>query len=333
MKKVESTSPPHQDEQRVGVHGRVVGRTAARLRRLAVAIEVVGARLLRRAEAAVRFWAAMSEVVDVATLQVPALYDNPSHYVAMFRLRQLVESSAASNIVLDLSRCSFIKHNGVAFLGALIRHAAMLGKNVTIDWTTVRSAVHMNLRQNGFAFHFGDEVGPWAGNSIPFRHDQWGGPATAKKRDEIMDYLKVHWLERNWVQVSKPLGNAIRGRVWEIYSNSFEHSGSQLGLFTCGQHYPAAKQLGLCVVDFGIGIPEKVRRFRGVRLKPEDALRWAFESGNSTDPGIGRGLGLDVLRDFVGLNHGRLDVYSGGAHATITHAQRPGQFEPVGPPV
>lgn len=252
-------------------------------------------------------------------LRVPVhrLDDNTSDFIKLSVMRGVIERSQNKNIILDFTECSFLRHPAVAFIGGLIRHAASLGKTVTIDWPTVRQHVRNNLAQNGFASMFGDTdaIGPWRGNSIPYREDHLeDGPA-------VMEYLQTSWLGRKWVNVSDELASAIQGKVWEIYANCFEHSRSKVGVFTCGQHYPNEKRLGLCVIDFGVGIPHKVRSFlRKPHLRPEEALKWAFRSGTSTssDKRKGRGIGLNLLKEFVELNDGQLSIYSDGGHARVT---------------
>jgi hypothetical protein len=236
----------------------------------------------------------------------------------MSALRSQLER-AREAVLVDLTQCAFIRHTGVAFLGALIRLGQHKGKQVTIDWSTARSHIGMNLRHNGFARHFGEPVRPFLSNTVPYREDFVSpGTNTNQKRDEVMGFLRDWWLGRGRIQLSIELGNRIRGRVWEIYANAFEHAGSPIGVMTCGFFYPKERHLGLGVVDFGSGIPEKVRAFLGrPRMRASDALRWAFQRGNSTDPGIGRGLGFDILREFVRVNCGRMDVYSDGAHARV----------------
>jgi len=151
------------------------------------------------------------------------------------------------------------------------------------------------------------------GNSIPFREDRTMDVAG------LVDYLKSKWLGRGWINISQKLRDAIVGRVWEIYANAFEHGNSAVGIFSCGQHYPKRKRLDLAVVDFGVGIPSNVRVFvRNANLPAARALQWAFQAGNTTKPnGMGRGMGLDLLREFVKLNRGRLEVFSHDAYAKI----------------
>jgi hypothetical protein len=192
---------------------------------------------------------------------------------------------------------------------------------VTFDWSTLRhGAVMTNLCQNGFAGTFAYPSSRWDGNSIPYREDK------TLDMNGIMDYLTYNWIGKGWVHVSDRLRDAIAGRMWEIYSNAFEHSGTEVGVFSCGQHYWRQNYLILSVVDFGRGIPANVRSF--LRQYVEEALvsklsgaaclKWAFERGNSTcTDGVARGLGLDLLKEFVRLNQGKLEIYSNDGYAIV----------------
>jgi len=139
----------------------------------------------------------------------------------------------------------------------------------------------------------------------------------------IMDYLTYSWIGKGWVHVSDRLRDAIAGKMWEVYNNAFEHSGTEIGVFSCGQHYWRQNDLILSVVDFGQGIPAKIRNYVGsdprAQSLPADAcLRWAFARGNSTCPGdVARGLGLDLLKEFVRINQGKLEVYSNEGYAIV----------------
>jgi len=177
-----------------------------------------------------------------------------------------------------------------------------------------------NLCQNGFAGTFRHLSSGWDGHSIPYREDK------ILDMNGIMDYLTYNWIGKGWVHVSHRLRDAIAGRMWEIYSNAFEHSNTAIGVFSCGQHYWRQNYLILSAVDFGRGIPTNVRTF--LRQYVEEALvsklsgaaclKWAFERGNSTcTGGVARGLGLDLLKDFVRINQGKLEIYSNDGYAII----------------
>jgi hypothetical protein len=238
--------------------------------------------------------------------------------------------SGGQLVEFDFSQCRFLRQNAVAFLGGLARLIEHRGGQVVFRWHTLDSAIATNLAQNGFMGAFGQALGPWPGNSIPFRHDLM--------RDErgFENYLTRLWLGRNWVNVSPDLGSVIVGNMAEIYVNAFEHGKSPIGVFACGQHFPKNRELNLTIVDFGVGIPSNVRLFQANKFRPEQlpaskCLEWAFQPGTSTQPG-GRGIGLDLLHSFVGQNGGRLEMFSHEgyvvvANGEIAYAERSSFFE------
>jgi len=219
----------------------------------------------------------------------------------------------------------------VAFLGGLARLVEYRGGKVSFNWDIQDSAVTMNLAQNGFKAAFRAGGHPWAGNSIPYRED------TRQDAHDFQRYLSELWLGRGWVKVSARLRDAIVGHMAEIYLNAFEHGQSPIGVFTCGQHFPRKRELSLTIVDFGVGIPSNVRLFKASEFAPEDlpaakCMEWAFQRGTSTKPGIGRGIGLDLLREFVRQNQGRLEMFSHEGYVRVADGQvsfgeRPTFFE------
>ena len=202
---------------------------------------------------------------------------------------------AGRDVTLNFSRCSFLRQNAVAFLGGLIRLVEHRGGRARVDWSTLRPDVGRNLAKNGFRDIFGERTDHGLGETIPYREDR------EADKEALMDYLKNLWLGREWVSVSSALRDAIVGVVYEIYANAFEHAESPIGLFSCGQHFWNRKELRLTVVDFGIGIPANVRRFASNdTLSADKTMEWAFMAGTTTKPnGMGRGMGLDLLREFV----------------------------------
>jgi len=251
------------------------------------------------------------------TVSIPTLNDSTADFERLFSVWEQVNDYFL-DVRFDFSGCYFLRPNAVAFLGGLARLIESRLGTVVFDWGTFRNnAVFTNLCQNGFAGAFDYPSASWTGNSIPYRED---GNCDV---NGIMDYLELSWLGRGWVHVSRRLRDAIVGHMWEIYNNAFEHSGSEIGVFSCGQHFPTYDELVLSVVDFGQGIPAKVRNFlssdpRAEQLTAAGCLRWAFQRGTTTkpreEPG---GLGLDLLKEFVRINQGKLEVYSNEGYVLI----------------
>ena len=251
-------------------------------------------------------------------LDIPTINDNPGDFERLFGLWHVVNDSSG-DVTFDFTPCRFLRPNAIAFLGGLARLIERRGYSATFDWETLNDPVKAILRQNGFASAFGcARALGFPGNSIPYREDQ---TQSIDVKDDIIDYLTHEWLGRGWVHVSDKLRNAIVGRVWEIYANAFLHSKSDLGVFTCGQFFWRMGVLKLAVVDFGVGIPATVREFfrddPGAKQFPAAAcLEWAFKPGTSTKAeGTGRGIGLDMLKEFVYANLGILEIYSEDAYA------------------
>jgi len=252
-------------------------------------------------------------------LNVYTLNEAEWSYQQLFRLWREV-SGDGLDVQFDFSGCGFLMQHAVAFLGGLARLIEYRGGRVTFVWDTLGDAVGANLAQNGFMENFGGPRKSWPGNSIPFRHDP------EQDAHAFENYLTRLWLGRGWVNVSPELGSAIVGNMAEIYLNAFEHGHSPIGVFACGQHFPKNRELNLTIVDFGVGIPSNVRLFKAHEFRPDqlqatNCMKWAFQEGTSTKQGSSaepRGLGLDLLRDFVIQNRGRLEMFSHEGYALIT---------------
>jgi hypothetical protein len=246
---------------------------------------------------------------------VPTINDEQHDFDRLFSLWDQANDDSLE-VAFDFSYCGFLRQNAVAFIGGLARLIESRGGRATFRWDTLQQKIFTNLAQNGFLYAFGNSSGPWNGNSIPFREDRLQDNAVA-------EYLKTQWLGREWMNISDRLRDSIVGNVWEIYTNAFEHGNSDIGVFSCGQHYPGLHELKLTVVDFGVGIPANVRwHFQhdsaAQNFSDANCLRWAFRSGNTTKPeGIGRGVGLDLLRDFIQLNNGKLEIFSHNGYTLI----------------
>ena len=246
-------------------------------------------------------------------LSIPKIWNASEDYNKLFKLwEQICKSPLNEDFELDFKACNFLGHNGVAFLGGLAHLIQHRGGGVTFLWRTVAPNIKMNLAQNGFLYCFGGSQEPWDGNSVPYRSD------CHHDKSEIMEYLLEKWLGKGWLNISTPLQDEIAGKVSEIYGNAFEHSDSQIGVFSCGQHYHKKNCLDLSVVDFGIGIAEKVRTLtENEKFSSEEALSWALAYGNSTVRDVSRGLGLNFLQEFIQCNKGTLRIFSNDGYVKI----------------
>jgi len=249
------------------------------------------------------------------TIIIPTINDSIQDFKRLFEIWRQVKN--LDNVVFNFSQCNFLRPNALAFLGGVARVIQEHNGSIEFDWETLSNDwVKTTLCQNGFAQKFGHHAPGWNGHSIPYRED------THRNPNSIMDYLEDYWIGKGWVHVSERLKDAIVGNVWEIYNNAFEHGESSIGIFSCGQHFRHHNELTLAVIDFGIGIPNKVKQFfrdfpQADLITSAGYLSWAFDDGNTTKIDEPGGLGLNLLREFIQLNNGKLEIYSNDGYAII----------------
>jgi len=249
----------------------------------------------------------------VIAIIIPRINDDPSDFNTLFKIWS--DCQDQQQIELDFSRCTFLKQNAVAFLGGMISHIKSNGGTVSLNTNTLTSALRANLEQNGFLFAMGEDVSPWDGNSVPYREDR------EQDLQKISRYLQEKWIGKGWLNIHPDLIEAIVSNVLEIYSNAFTHGFSPNGVYSCGQKYPQLEVVKITAVDFGIGIPQSVRTYLRATGKTDPitddkTLQLAFQDGFSTRPELG-GMGLKLLKEFIQINKGRLDIYSHSGHAII----------------
>lgn len=248
------------------------------------------------------------------TIYVPRINDQSQDYNSIATIwQQVIAAGTKARIIFDFTQCDFLRPNAVVFLGGLARLIQSNGGEPYFSVQTMRHSIHVNLLQNGFASVMGAETQPWQGNSIPYRE------YLEPNKDNVIQYLANDWLGRGWINISTNLKNEITGRMWEIFANAFEHSRSGIGVICCGQYFKHRKELVLAVADFGVGIPNNVKTFEAnPDMQAGEAMRWAFTRGNSTSSTEGpRGVGLDLLKEFVRISKGALAIYSYGGYARI----------------
>ncbi|PJF36059.1 MAG: ATP-binding protein [Candidatus Thermofonsia Clade 1 bacterium] len=232
-------------------------------------------------------------------------------YARLFKLWQrLNRETEAQEIELDFTDCVFFRQNGVAFVLGLARLAQSKGMQLSVKQPK-KQEVWLNLEKNGFAAALGLPHSSLSSTAVPVREDR------SKNEPEFIEYLKNYWLRDERVRLSDALKGVIISTVLEAYVNVFDHARSPIGAFTCGQFYPHLNEIVLTLVDFGIGIPATVRARRGQPdLSAREAMSWVFQDGNTTQAGP-RGNGLKILKEFVKLNQGSLDIYSEDCHGCI----------------
>ena len=252
---------------------------------------------------------------------------NQAGFEALVCLWAQTKACFLEDIDIDMSTVTWFDADMCAALGAILYR---LGENVnTVKLKNIRSDVENILSRNGFLSHYGRE-------KIP---DQWGTTVPYQRFDVKDDRYFAGYIETELIHcaeipaMSPGLRKKFRENIFEIFSNAVLHSRTEQGIFSCGQFFPKRNEIDFSVTDLGIGIRQNVKENTGLDLSPEDAIAWATEGRNTTKRGqIPGGLGLKLLREFIDLNGGRIQIVSDAGdwlrEQRKTSAARLSQFFP-----
>jgi len=241
----------------------------------------------------------------------PTSDNSESAYEALSHIYARIMGLPRVPITFDFSRCMQLRPIGLVLLAGLCRQLRLRGIQPHIDIATMSSEVYRRFVDSGCRNHL--FIGVPSTPRTLFRHDEM------EDEDAIIAFLRDQWLGESRLEMSTLLRDAFITHLWEIYANAFEHGDSALGVFTCGEQIDDHTLL-LTVADFGPGIPHNAaQKLRKTWIPGDQALEWAFTRGTTTasHERYPRGLGLDLLREFVGVNGGRLDVYSHHGHGRV----------------
>lgn len=172
--------------------------------------------------------------------------------------------------------------------------------------------------------------------TTPYKEGKYIGFRMHKKgdnSDSIIQHIQNEWLTDERVTMSPSLKEDIVSRIFELYQNAFGHGISKskipLDVISCGEYDAQNETITLCIVDLGGGICQNVIDFAFLNEKlsaqiidNKTALQWALKRGNTTKTDsivedMPRGVGLDLLKEFVHLNSGSLEIYTNDCKASI----------------
>lgn len=97
--------------------------------------------------------------------------------------------------------------------------------------------------------------------------------------------------------------------IYEIFVNAQIHSESKY-IYTCGQFFPREDKIEFTIVDSGIGFKKKVNNRFNSNLSSIQAIEWATKDRHTTKIGVTGGIGLALLKEFVGKNGGKMQIIS-----------------------
>lgn len=249
-------------------------------------------------------------------LSLPQIRHDQAGFEALVHFAKLTEECFFDVVEVDLSTTTWLDADMCAALGAILYR---LNSHMnTVDLSNAGEKLEQILSKNGFLSHYGRQP----------VSDRWG-TTIAYQRFEVRDdryfagYIENELIQRSEMPaMTDALKKKFRESIFEIFSNAVLHSRTQLGIFSCGQYYPKRQRLDFSVADLGIGMRENIRKSLGLDLLPEKAIAWATQDRNTTKRGpVPGGLGLKLLREFIDLNGGSIQIVSDAGYWRRTNCQ------------
>lgn len=230
---------------------------------------------------------------------------NKQGFEDLVLLHEQTKDCFLDRVEVDMRETRWFDADMCAVLGALLYD---LGERLNdVSLTNIPSNVEKILSRNEFLSHYGHEKVP----------DRYGTTISYKRfdvKDEtyFFDYIEEGFIRRSEMpEMSPGLLKKFRESIFEIFGNAVSHSQTKLGIFSCGQFFPTRESLDFTVIDLGVGIRENVKQYMGHDVAPEDAIDWATQRDNTTRSGdVPGGLGLTLLREFIDLNGGCIQIVS-----------------------
>jgi hypothetical protein len=237
-------------------------------------------------------------------LPVELIRSNFDGYVQLARLASQLDAYSFSSLALDMRRVTWCDGNMSAPLGAIL-YRAQRDLN-EIELRGIPGSVEDLLCKNGFLTNYGRaRLTDTFRSTIQYRRFE-------PDEDRVFNYYLDEQLRNRAIpEMTAGLHKKFIEGLMEIFSNAVIHSETMLGIFACGQYFHKQHRLDFTITDLGIGIRRNIHEKLGITYAADQAIDWAVEGINTTKRGkIPGGLGLKLLREFIRLNNGRLQIVS-----------------------
>lgn len=104
----------------------------------------------------------------------------------------------------------------------------------------------------------------------------------------------------------------------ELLTNAIDHSGEG-SCYVCAGAWGKSRFLHVTLLDFGMGIPQKIKTRYPEYEDDKLAVRTLLERGLTTRVGLEGGRGYQFIQEILKRNKGRLHIFSGQAKVILKY--------------
>jgi hypothetical protein len=225
---------------------------------------------------------------------------NSLGFEALSNLHSELSQLQNSNVGIDCKRLTWIDAQLGASLLTIVNLARISGNDIA--FYNIVPRIQTILKKNKTLSGGAVDVN---GTTIPMTGFD------ANSAVEFSKFSKAQLMRRKMPRMSDGLVKKFFEGIDELFANSALWANSPTSVFAGGQFFPRLDRLAFVISDGGRGIQGSLSAAGKNFAAPEDAIDWAMEMNNSARQGdIPGGLGLGILKEFIGMNGGCLLVCS-----------------------
>lgn len=208
---------------------------------------------------------------------------------------------------IEIKLLVWLDANLSSVLGGVLDKIKQDGLN-EVEFKMLKPEIQTILQKNGFLSFYGyDKVYDTFHTTIEYKKLK---PSDSRYFNQ---YLEDELLNRSeFPAMSDAVHEKINESIHEMFVNAQIHSETKF-IYTCGQFHPSRDELTFTIVDTGIGFAKRIEKNLGELISSKDAIRWAMIDGHTTKQDVSGGLGLALLKEFIGQNNGKIQIVSGNA--------------------
>lgn len=241
---------------------------------------------------------------------LPKKFNQKTMYAVIDNLIDHDLNATSSKVTLDFSNLNAIGIGGVAVLSNVIELLKSSGVDVKIDGISTCGA-RKKLEHSGFISTYAKEL---LNNKLPERN-KFVLPLALVAKEHAYSYILnkiIPWMRTHLNLTKRSQLATITAAFQEIFNNIIDHSTVNIGCI-CASVDEKLNLIQICISDFGVGIPNNVKKYSPDIKNDNQAIAKACEQGFTTKSlPTNRGVGLYLLiNNIVHANSGTVTIYSG----------------------
>lgn len=209
-----------------------------------------------------------------------------------------------SKVIFNCKNVCWIDATLVSIIEALLFN--LKNNNIIVDFINLKDDVKLILQKNEFLLKYRyEKVSDFNNTTVKYSN------FLLHENIKVLEYIQNEVFKPNIVsEINIKIKQQIKKSIFELYNNSSTHSESKFGVFCCGQYFPKKSKFEFMITDTGIGIKNRIRKDLNQNMNGKDAINKIINELKTTKKDITGGLGLQLLKDFIEKNKGKLTIIS-----------------------